>query len=69
MTSASAPSRIFVFACILVVIVSAGCIPQLWTMSQAWINDGHGLHPFAAGGFAVGLLACSLYAVIELLQS
>lgn len=62
-------SRIFVLAVVLAVAAVSAVIPELWNLSQAYLNGGRGLHPFLCGGLTVGLAASALYLVGMLLNN
>ncbi len=61
-------SRIFVLAVVLAVAAVSAAIPELWALSQAYLNEGRGLHPFLCGGLTVGLVGIVLLLVGMLLN-
>jgi hypothetical protein len=60
-------SRFFVIATLLAFAASGATLPVLWDLSQSYLNEGHGLHPFLCGAGAVGLaVACGMLATLLL---
>lgn len=54
-------SRIFVIATFLAFAASGAALPVLWSLSESYLNEGHGLHPFLCGLLASGLaVACAI---------